>query len=277
MVKTGKMEECVVYGCYLNFTVEENVSDEELCWNVWETTESTWYMSEGNMSIHVRNKTRECSRMVSSKDGLGLVKETVDKETTMAEPTDYITATRKNFITNEVASEWFTKECIGLITTWDNMVQKFIMKFHHLSDHNEEEETEEDLTSQINMDNVPKSLRLEGKLFDFETPLCEAYYEFNCLLKIDTDLFTYDTQKFKTYGEYKQELNDNKAKGTEKPWSENRVADYFQDHRGFVDLADGKLKDKTLARKGKNRRYSMGRHDSRVIKFFCWVEELLET
>ncbi|GJT50548.1 hypothetical protein Tco_0976705 [Tanacetum coccineum] len=37
------------------------------------------------------------------------------------------------------ASEWFTKECIGSITTWDNMVEKFIMKFHHLSDHNEEE------------------------------------------------------------------------------------------------------------------------------------------
>ncbi|GKD89971.1 hypothetical protein Tco_1365478, partial [Tanacetum coccineum] len=42
------------------------------------------------------------------------------------------------------ASEWFTKECIGSITTWDNMVEKFILKFHHLSDHDEEEETEED-------------------------------------------------------------------------------------------------------------------------------------
>ncbi|GJV34748.1 hypothetical protein Tco_1395148 [Tanacetum coccineum] len=39
-------------------------------------------------------------------------------------------------------SELFTKECVGLITTWDNMVEKFILKFHHLSDHNEE--TEED-------------------------------------------------------------------------------------------------------------------------------------
>ncbi|GKA96625.1 hypothetical protein Tco_0818720 [Tanacetum coccineum] len=126
----------------------------------------------------------------------------------MAEPNDYITATRKNFVSNDnegrmvkkyiieiqgtflvkirddafnanvgetafkhivkflkvvgpikisgltqdrfrlsvfpvslvgAASEWFTKECIGSITTWDNMVEKFIMKFHHLSDHNEEE------------------------------------------------------------------------------------------------------------------------------------------
>ncbi|GJT85608.1 retrovirus-related pol polyprotein from transposon TNT 1-94 [Tanacetum coccineum] len=41
-------------------------------------------------------------------------------------------------------SEWFIKECIGLLTTWDNMVEKFVMKFRYLSDHDEEEETEED-------------------------------------------------------------------------------------------------------------------------------------
>ncbi|GJT84797.1 hypothetical protein Tco_1066514 [Tanacetum coccineum] len=139
--------------------------------------------------------------------------ETVNKETTMAEPNDYITAIRKNFVSNDnegrmvekciveiqgtflvkirdysfngnigenafkhikfflevvgpikingltqdrfrlsvfpvslagTTSEWFTKECIGSITTWDNMVEKFILKFHHLSNHDEEEEIEED-------------------------------------------------------------------------------------------------------------------------------------
>ncbi|GJY46131.1 hypothetical protein Tco_0435194 [Tanacetum coccineum] len=159
------------------------------------------------------------------------------------------------------AYEWFTKECIGSITTWDNMLEK-----------------------------------IEGNLFDFETPLCEAYHEFNCLLRTDTDLFTYDIQNFKTYDEYKRELNDDKAKGTKKPWSENRVPyqlcdhickpyhfknggtkwptctsdidglcnggelpgmvrvgsmTYFQDHRWYDELADGKLKDETLALKAK--------------------------
>ncbi|GJS10643.1 hypothetical protein Tco_0367439 [Tanacetum coccineum] len=119
------------------------------------------------------------------------------------------------------ASEWFTKECIGSITTWDNMVEKFILKFHHLSDHDEEEETEEDDNlNEIN--NVPEIFKIKGNLFDFETPLCEAFHKFNCLLKIDTDLFTYDIQNFKTYDEYKRELDNDKAKGTEKPWSENR-------------------------------------------------------
>ncbi|GKE07088.1 hypothetical protein Tco_1399106, partial [Tanacetum coccineum] len=113
------------------------------------------------------------------------------------------------------ASEWFTKECIGSITTWDNMVEKFILKFDHLSNHNEEEETEED--DNLNeTDNVPEIFMIEGNLFDFETPLCEAFHEFNSLLKIDTYLFTYDIQNFKTYDEYKRELDNDKAKDTQK-------------------------------------------------------------
>ncbi|GKA58522.1 hypothetical protein Tco_0757710 [Tanacetum coccineum] len=255
----------------------------------------------------------------------------------MAEPNDYITATQKNFISNDNEGRMVEK-CIveiqgtflvkirdyafngnigenafkhidkflevvrpikinGLssITTWDNMVEKFIMKFHHLSDHDEEEETEED-DNPNETDNVPKIFKIEGNLFDFKTPLCEAFYEFNYLLKIDTDLFTYDIQNFKTYDEYVRELNNDIAKGTEELWSENRVPyqlcdhicepyrfkngetkwltctsdidgfcnggelpgmvrvgslTYFQDHRWYDELADGKLKDETLALKAK--------------------------
>ncbi|GKB76801.1 hypothetical protein Tco_0943696 [Tanacetum coccineum] len=196
----------------------------------------------------------------------------------MAEPTDYTTASRKNFVTNDNEGRMIEK-CIieiqgaflvkirnyafngnigenafkhidkfleivrpikinGLtqdrfrlssITTWDNMVEKFILKFHHLSDHNEEEETEED-DNPNEMDNVPEIFKIEGNLFDFKTPLCEAFDKFNCLLKIDTDMFTYDIQNFKTYDEYKLELNNDKAKGTEKLWSENGVPYQLCDH-----------------------------------------------
>ncbi|GKC66411.1 hypothetical protein Tco_1099009 [Tanacetum coccineum] len=165
--------------------------------------------------------------------------ETVDKETTMVKPNNYITATQKNFISNDnegrmvdkciieiqgtflvkicndafngndgenayeyinkfleivrpikingltqdrlrlsifhvslagAAYEWFAKECIGSITTWDNMVEKFILKFHHLSNHDDEEEIKED-DNPNEMDNVPKIIKREGNLFDFETPL----------------------------------------------------------------------------------------------------------
>ncbi|GKB92139.1 hypothetical protein Tco_0964411 [Tanacetum coccineum] len=161
------------------------------------------------------------------------------------------------------ASEWFTKECIGSITTLDNMVKKFIMKFHHLSNHNEETE-ENDNPNET--DNGPEIFKIEGNLFDFETPLCEAFHEFNCLLKVDIDMFTYDIKNIKSYDEYKRELNNDKAKGTEEPWLENGVPYQLCDHTcepylfknggtkwlmWYDELADGKLKDETLALKAK--------------------------
>ncbi|GJX04404.1 hypothetical protein Tco_0190320 [Tanacetum coccineum] len=140
-----------------------------------------------------------------------------------------------------------------------------MVKFHHLSDHNEEEETEED-ENPNEMDNVPEIFKIEGNLFYFETPLCEAFHEFNWLLKIDTDLFTYDIQNFKTYDEYKQELNNDKAKETKWPTCTSDIdgfcnggelprmvrvgrLTYFQDPCGRDVLADRKLKDETLALK----------------------------
>ncbi|GJR89531.1 hypothetical protein Tco_0213542 [Tanacetum coccineum] len=202
----------------------------------------------------------------------------------MAEQNDYITATRKNFISNdnegrmvekciveiqgtflvkihndtfygndgENAYEHIISTCrscimnglervIGSITkkkknTWDDMLEKFILKFHHLSNHNEEETEKDENPNEI--DNVPEIFRIEGNLFDFETPLCEAYHEFNCLLNIDTDLFTHDIKNLKTYDEYEREMNNNKARGAEEPW-------------WYDELADGKLKDETLALKAK--------------------------
>ncbi|GJS69206.1 hypothetical protein Tco_0702047 [Tanacetum coccineum] len=170
------------------------------------------------------------------------------------------------------AYEWFTKECISSITTWDNMLEKFILKFHHLSDHNEEETEEDD--NPIEMNNVLEILRIEGNLFDFETSLCEAYHEFCRLLKINIDMFTYDIQNFKTYDEYKQELNDDEAKGTEKPWSENGVP-YQLYHKWYDELADGKLKYETLALRAKIEG-SWGDATPGVVKFCKWLKSCLE-
>ncbi|GJZ32367.1 hypothetical protein Tco_0577803 [Tanacetum coccineum] len=159
------------------------------------------------------------------------------------------------------------------------MLEKFILKFHHLFYHNEEETEEDDNPNETN--NVPKIFRIEGNLFDFETPLCEAYHEFNCLLKIDTDLFTYDIQNFKTYDEYKRELNDDKAKdgfcnGGELPVMV-RVGSmtYFQDHRWYDELADGKLKDETLTLKAKIEG-SWGNATHRVVMFYRWLKSYFQ-
>ncbi|GJU78953.1 hypothetical protein Tco_1276023 [Tanacetum coccineum] len=208
---------------------------------------------------------------------------------------------------------------MGSIATWDNMVEKFILKFHHLSDHNDDEEIEEE-EDPNEIDNAPKIFMIEGNLFDFEIPLYEAFNEFNCLLKIDIDLLTYDIQNFRAYDEYEQELNNDKAKGIEEPWSENGVPyqlcdhicepylfkngktkwptctsnidgfcngrelpgmvrvgsmTYFQDHRWYDELADGKLKDETLALKAKIEG-SWGDATLGVIKFYRWLKSCFE-
>ncbi|GJR59827.1 hypothetical protein Tco_1501989 [Tanacetum coccineum] len=57
-----------------------------------------------------------------------------------------------------------------------------------------------------------------------------AFNEFNCLLKIDIDLFTYDIQDLKIYDKYEQELNNDEAKGTDEPWSEKGAPYQICDH-----------------------------------------------
>ncbi|GJX97814.1 hypothetical protein Tco_0353612 [Tanacetum coccineum] len=44
---------------------------------------------------------------------------------------------------------------------------------------------------------------IDTDIFHFETPLCEAFKEFNQLLKINVDVLTNDTRGFKTYDDYK--------------------------------------------------------------------------
>ncbi|GKA82703.1 hypothetical protein Tco_0789451 [Tanacetum coccineum] len=39
------------------------------------------------------------------------------------------------------AKKWFTNECIGTISTWNDLVENFVLKFYNLCEHDEEEET----------------------------------------------------------------------------------------------------------------------------------------
>ncbi|GJS30711.1 hypothetical protein Tco_0491331 [Tanacetum coccineum] len=137
-------------------------------------------------------------------------------------------------------------------------------------------------------------IRHRGCLFHYETPLCKALKDFNYLLKIDTDLFTFDIQGIRTYEEY--ELNDTVTRDLEEPLLDNgvpyqlcdhicepyrfkngmtkwttcsldidgfcnggelpgmvwvRSMTYFQDHKWYDELVDGKLKEETLMHKAK--------------------------
>ncbi|GJR12154.1 hypothetical protein Tco_0794806 [Tanacetum coccineum] len=85
---------------------------------------------------------------------------------------------------------------------------------------------------------IGEILRIETNLFDYETPLCEKFKEFNYLLKIDPDLLTKDIKGFKTYKEYKDdwiyEWNENVPWVHEKPWTK---------------IGDCKMKEKALRNK----------------------------
>ncbi|GJZ45437.1 hypothetical protein Tco_0593033 [Tanacetum coccineum] len=140
----------------------------------------------------------------------------------MAEPNNYITATQKNFISNDNGGRMVEKCFVEIQGTFlekihndafkGNTGEKAYEPNHKFLVCDEYIEEEEDPNE---TNNAPEIFMIEGNLFDFETPLCEAFNEFNCLLKIDIDLFTYDIQDLKTYDEYEQELNNDEAKGTE--------------------------------------------------------------
>ncbi|GJV94901.1 hypothetical protein Tco_1546478 [Tanacetum coccineum] len=81
---------------------------------------------------------------------------------------------------------------------------------------------------------IAEMFRIKTDIFDFKTPICTAFNEFNYLLNIDTDLFTHDIQRAKTYEEYKNEwfykLNNDVPWDPEEPWSKTRVPHELIDH-----------------------------------------------
>ncbi|GJQ92044.1 hypothetical protein Tco_0003183 [Tanacetum coccineum] len=126
---------------------------------------------------------------------------------------EYISATSKSFISNNNNGKMIEKNFIEIEGTFllkihDNPfhgndgknVFKHInsfLEFYNLCEHDEEEETDDDNDPGV-IDNVPEIFKIDDDLFNFDSPLCIAFEEFNHLLKIDPDLFTYDIQGFKT-------------------------------------------------------------------------------
>nr|GEU54729.1 hypothetical protein [Tanacetum cinerariifolium] len=84
----------------------------------------------------------------------------------------------------------------------------------------------------INEDDDPNDIvdifMIKGNLFDFETPMCEAFNDFNYLLKIDKDLFNFDIQGTRTYEEY--ELSNHVTRDHEEQWLYNEVPYKLCDH-----------------------------------------------
>ncbi|GKB23353.1 hypothetical protein Tco_0862754, partial [Tanacetum coccineum] len=80
-----------------------------------------------------------------------------------------------------------------------------------------------DEESSDDKDEVAEVFRIDTNLFDFETPMCKAFKEFNYLLQIDPDLLTKDIEGLKTYEDYKDDWiydwNKTVPWVNEKPWT----------------------------------------------------------
>ncbi|GJY27009.1 hypothetical protein Tco_0401735 [Tanacetum coccineum] len=88
---------------------------------------------------------------------------------------------------------------------------------------NEVELTDEESSD----DEDDKVFRIDTNIFDYETPLCLVFKEFNYLLEVDPDLLTKYIIRFKTYEDYKTnwiyEWNKDVPWVDEKPWTDTGV------------------------------------------------------
>ncbi|GKB19115.1 hypothetical protein Tco_0853038 [Tanacetum coccineum] len=188
---------------------------------------------------------------------------------------DYISATHKSFISNNTDGNMIEKNFIEIERTFLLKISYNVFKgingenvFEHINSFLEvveplkvrglshdrfrlsvfpislSEEAEDD-DDPDKIDKVSEIFKIKDDLFNFDTPLCIAFEEFNYLLKIDPDLFTYDIQEFKTYDEYEQ------------------------------DLIDGFLKEETLIHKAQIEG-SWGDATPGVLKFCTWLKNSFE-
>ncbi|GJX69627.1 hypothetical protein Tco_0305354 [Tanacetum coccineum] len=166
----------------------------------------------------------------------------------------------------DAAGEWFKKDCIGSVTTWEDLVEKFVQKFYQLSDHDEELEAKEDddpgigtyeeyeLNNHVTRD-------LEEPCSDNRVPyqlcdhICEPYHFKNEITYWPT--CSLDIDGFCNGGEL---LGMVRVKNMT----------YFQDHKWYDELADGILKEETLMHKAKVKE-SWGNVTPDVMKFFAWL------
>ncbi|GJS66181.1 hypothetical protein Tco_0680745 [Tanacetum coccineum] len=132
--------------------------------------------------------------------------------------------------------------------------------------------TDEESSDSDDEDEVAKIFRIETNVFNFKTPLCRAFKEFNYLLQIDPDVLTKDIDGFKTYKEYKDgwiyEWNKDVPWCMKRPWRRmeyegttqlnhwNLPGAYiigntlrYQDLEWYEALKDGKLKEEALKNK----------------------------
>ncbi|GKE88066.1 hypothetical protein Tco_1565541, partial [Tanacetum coccineum] len=83
--------------------------------------------------------------------------------------------------------------------TMDHSTMKALW-IYWIREDDEVELTDEEFSN--NEDETAEVFRIDTNIFDYKTPICSAFNEFNYLLKVDPDLLTNDIMGFKTYDDY---------------------------------------------------------------------------
>ncbi|GJZ18667.1 hypothetical protein Tco_0554790 [Tanacetum coccineum] len=117
---------------------------------------------------------------------------------------------------NHLDMDWYTKNALWVYCMRGN--DEVVLSNKEDSDLKDENNNDEHEIAEV--------FRIETKLFDYKTPLCAKFNEFNYLLKVDPKLFTHDIQRTKTYEDYENKLNNE----VDEPWSKDGVPYEMCDH-----------------------------------------------
>ncbi|GJV13706.1 hypothetical protein Tco_1355247 [Tanacetum coccineum] len=122
-------------------------------------------------------------------------------------------------------TEWLALKNFNYKTM--NHYTKKALRIYWIRGNDEVELTDEESSDFDYEDEVAEVFKIDTNVFDFETPMCKAFKEFNYLLQIDPDLLTKDIEGFKTYEEYKDDWiyqwNKNMPWVHEKIWTDAGV------------------------------------------------------
>nr|GEW77387.1 hypothetical protein [Tanacetum cinerariifolium] len=131
--------------------------------------------------------------------------------------------------TNDMFEEWLALKFANHMTM-DLFTKNVLRDFWKKNDSNDEVINDRfSNCKEANNDDeqeIGEIFRIETNLFNYETPLCTKFNEFNYLLKIDPELSTYDVKGIETYDDYINKLDEE----PEEPWGEDGVPYEIGDH-----------------------------------------------
>ncbi|GJY11668.1 hypothetical protein Tco_0380977 [Tanacetum coccineum] len=98
---------------------------------------------------------------------------------------------------NQLRAHAFPLSLTGAVNYWRREGDEEVITDNELSNTKDNDLIEEYEIAQI--------FRIDTDVFRFETPLCQAFKEFNYLSQVDVDVLTKDIPRLKTYEEYKDD------------------------------------------------------------------------